>query len=47
VEKGVAYLLKAGRLSIKRWAVKEAVAQLRKGLALLSGVRLAILMRSN
>jgi predicted ATPase len=31
LEKAVAY-----RLSIKRWAMKEAVAQLRKGLALLS-----------
>ena len=37
VEKAAAYWLKAGRLSIRRWAMKEAVAQLRKGLNLLSG----------
>jgi class 3 adenylate cyclase/tetratricopeptide (TPR) repeat protein len=36
-EKGVGYRLKAGRLAITRCAMTEAVAQLRKGLDLLSG----------
>jgi predicted ATPase len=38
VEKAVGYLLKAGQQAITRWAMTEAVAQLRKGLDLLSGV---------
>ena len=37
-EKAVGYLLKAGQQAIARWAMTEAVAQLRKGLDLLSGV---------
>jgi predicted ATPase len=38
-ERAVSYLLKAGQQSIARGAMTEAVAQLRKGLDLLSGVR--------
>jgi tetratricopeptide (TPR) repeat protein len=38
VEKAVGYCLKAGRQAIERWAMAEAVAQLQKGLALLSGM---------
>src|SRR5205814_8863422 len=38
VEKAVGYWLQAGRLAIERGAMTEAVAQLRKGLALLSGL---------
>ena len=37
VEKAVGYSLKAGQQAIARWAMTEAVAQLRKGLDLLSG----------
>ena len=37
-EKAVGYCLKAGQQAIARWAMTEAVAQLRKGLDLLSGV---------
>jgi tetratricopeptide (TPR) repeat protein len=36
VEKAVGYSLKAGQQAIARWAMTEAVAQLRKGLDLLS-----------
>ena len=36
VEKAVGYWLKAGQQAIARWAMTEAVAQLRKGLDLLS-----------
>ena len=38
VEKAVGYWLKAGQQAIARWAMTEAVAQLRKGLDLLSGL---------
>ena len=38
VEKAVGYWLKTGQLAIARWATTEAVAQLRKGLELLSGM---------
>ena len=38
VEKAVGYWLKAGQQAIARWAMTEAVAQLRKGLDLLSGM---------
>ena len=38
VEKAVGYWLKAGQQAITRWAMTEAVALLRKGLDLLSGV---------
>ncbi len=36
VDKAVSYLLQAGRQAIARWALAEAVAQLRKGLDLLT-----------
>ena len=38
IEKAVGYWLKAGQQAIARWAMTEAVAQLRKGLDLLSGM---------
>ena len=38
VEKAVGYWLRAGQQAIARWAMTEAVAQLRKGLNLLSGM---------
>ena len=38
VVKAVGYRLKAGQQAIARWAMTEAVAQLRKGLDLLSGM---------
>jgi class 3 adenylate cyclase/predicted ATPase len=38
VEKAVGYWLKAGQQAIARWAMAEGVAQLRKGLDLLSGM---------
>jgi len=38
VEKAVGYWLKAGQQAIARWAMTEGVAQLRKGLDLLSGM---------
>ena len=38
VEKAVGYWLKAGKQAIARWAMTEGVAQLRKGLDLLSGM---------
>src|SRR5205085_163136 len=38
VVKAVGYWLKAGQQSIARWAMTEGVAQLRKGLDVLSGV---------
>ena len=37
-EKAVGYFLKAGQQAMARWAMTEAVAQLRKGLEFLSGV---------
>jgi predicted ATPase len=36
VQEAVGYLIRAGQQSIARWAITEAVAQLRKGLDLLS-----------
>jgi predicted ATPase len=38
VEKAVGYWLMAGQQSIARWAMTEAVAQLRKGLDLVCGL---------
>jgi predicted ATPase len=38
VEKAIGYWLKAGQQAIARWAMIEGVAQLRKGLDLLSGM---------
>jgi len=38
IEKAVGYLLGAGRQAIAKWALAEAVAQLRKGLELLTGL---------
>ena len=38
VEKAVGYWLKAGQQAVARWAMTEGVAQLRKGLDLLSGM---------
>lgn len=38
VEKAIGYRLKAGQQSISKWAMREAVSQLRKGIDLLPGV---------
>ena len=37
-DKAVAYCLKAGQQAMARWAITEAVAQLRRGLEFLSGI---------